>query len=147
MSQENKPTNQTKIEYEGQFYNIDANIINSLDEQQILDLLAPSFPGMAGGKLERNEDGSIKIIKRVGTKGNCELLKLFKTCPEDNLSLKINQLNQKLSKQKITLGEWEQACGEMGIEKLKQILELRRQTTLYVVRCLYYCPSNLVPFI
>lgn len=147
MSQENSPTNQTKIEYEGQFYNIDANIINSLDDQQILDLLAPSFPGMAGGKLERNEDGSIKIIKRVGTKGNCELLKLLKTYPEDNLSLKINQLNQKLSKQKITLGEWEQACEEMGIEKLKQVLELRRQTTLYVVQSLYYCHSNLVPFL
>lgn len=147
MSQENSLTNQTKIEYEGQFYNIDANIINSLDDQQILDLLAPSFPGMAGGKLERNEDGSIKIIKRVGTKGSCELLKLLKTYPEDDLSLKINQLNQKLSKQEITLGEWEQAYGEMGIEKLKQVLELRRQTTLYVVQSLYYCPSNLVPFL
>lgn len=79
--------------------------------------------------------------------GSCELLKLLKTCPEDNLYLKINQLNQKLSKQKITLGEWEQACEEMGIEKLKQVLELRRQTTLYVVQSLYYCPSNLVPFL
>ena len=83
-----KNKNAIKIEYEGQSYAVDADKIEGLDDEQIISLLSVGFPGMAGGKIERHEDGSIKIIKRVGTKGSNFLLKLLEACPEDNLSFK-----------------------------------------------------------
>ena len=87
ISDNNK--NAIKIEYEGQSYSVDADKIEGLDDEQIISLLSVGFPGMAGGKIERQEDGSIKIIKRVGTKGSNVLVELLEACPEDNLPLKI----------------------------------------------------------
>ena len=94
MSQDNNLKKQIKVEYEGQSYAVDADKIEGLDDEQIISLLSVGFPGMAGGKIEKHEDGSIKIIKRVGTKGSNALVKLLKACPEDNLPLKIESFNQ-----------------------------------------------------
>ena len=93
---------QVNIEYEGQTYPIDADKIEGLEDIQILDLLSVGFPGIANGKLERLEDGLIRITKRVGTKGNeqlTEVLELFKSCPEDDLTLKIENYIQQLTEE------------------------------------------------
>ena len=91
MNQKQVNQEQINIEYEGQSYSVDADKIKGLKDTQILDLLSVGFPGMANGKLERQEDGSIKIIKRVGTKGSSSnsLIELLRACPEDDLALKI----------------------------------------------------------
>ena len=122
--------NTTKIEYEGQSYSVDADKIEGLDDEQIISLLSVGFPGMAAGKIERQEDGSIKIIKRVGTKGNNALVKLLENCPEDNLPLKIegergagftrisNHLVKSFNQQPIeelTIAEWEQVYEWWGL--------------------------------
>ncbi|MGL6344783.1 MAG: hypothetical protein ACRC80_37235, partial [Waterburya sp.] len=91
------PPDKTKIEYEGTTYEVDTATITGLSDQQILNLLAPGFPGMAGGKLERSEDGSIKIIKRVGTKGNHSFVELLQSCPADTLPIQIDRLNCQLT--------------------------------------------------
>lgn len=134
---------QIKIEYEGQTYQIEAKVIEGLEDEQILALLSPSFPGMAGAKINRKEDGSLEIIKRVGTKGS-ELLELLKNCPEDTLTQQIVRLNQLLSSPQLTLGELEQTYQQMSREKLVYILEDRRKTTQSVTQKLYYCQTHRV---
>ena len=61
---------------------------------------------MAGGKIERQEDGSIKIIKRVGTKGSNALVKLLEDCQSDNLPLQIESFNQQPIED-LTIAQWE----------------------------------------
>ncbi|MEM7593893.1 MAG: hypothetical protein AAF383_20690 [Cyanobacteria bacterium P01_A01_bin.83] len=90
----NNDKNAIKVEYEGQTYSVDTAKIEGLDDEQIISLLSVGFPGMAGGKIERQENGSIKIIKRVGTKGSNALVKLLEACPEDNLLLQVECFNQ-----------------------------------------------------
>lgn len=136
----NKP--QIKIEYEGQTYQIEAKVIEGLEDEQILALLSPSFPGMAGGKINRAEDGSLEIIKRVGTKGNNKLLELLNDCSEDILTQQIAQLNQRLSSPKLTLGELEQIYQHMN--KVIHLTENKRKTTRTVIQKLNYCPTNSI---
>lgn len=133
----NKP--QIKIEYEGQTYQIEAKVIEGLEDEQILGLLSPSFPGMAGAKINRKEDGSLEIIKRVGTKGS-ELLELLKNCPADTFPQQIVRLNQLLSNHQLTLGELEQVYQHMN--KVISLTENRRKTTRTIIQKLNYCQTN-----
>lgn len=142
----NNDKNAIKIEYEGQTYSVDANKIEGLDDEQIISLLSVGFPGMAGGKIERKEDGSIKIIKRVGTKGSNALVELLKACPEDNLLLKIESFNQQPIEE-LTIAQWEEVYEGWDLEAIEQMLSQReRQIRSLIVR-LYYCPTKVRPLI
>ena len=138
--------NAIKIEYEGQSYSVDAAKLEGLDDEQIISLLSVGFPGMAGGKIERQEDGSIKIIKRVGTKGSNSLLELLENCPEDNLPLEIQSLNQQPIEE-LTIAQWSKIYEGWDLEAIEQILLQReRQIHSLIVR-LYYCPTKIRPLI
>ncbi len=137
---------QINIEYEGQTYPIDADKIEGLEDRQILDLLSVGFPGIANGKLERQEDGSIKIIKRVGTKGSNSLLELLRACPEDNLSLKIENFNQQ-SIEELTIAQWSQVYEGWDLEAIEQMLEQRESQIRSLIIRLYYCPTKVRPLI
>ncbi|MDJ0594776.1 MAG: hypothetical protein QNJ72_33170 [Pleurocapsa sp. MO_226.B13] len=142
----NNDKNAIKIEYEGQSYAVDAAKLEGLDDEQIISLLSVGFPGMAGGKIERKEDGSIKIIKRVGTKGSNALVKLLKACPEDNLSLRIENFNQQPTEE-LTIAQWEEVYEGWDLEAIEQMLSHReRQIRSLIVR-LYYCPTKVRPLI
>ena len=142
----NTDKNAIKVEYEGQTYSVDANKIEGLDDEQIISLLSVGFPGMAGGKIERKEDGSIKIIKRVGTKGSNVLVELLEACPEDNLLLKIESFNQQPIEE-LTIAQWEEVYEGWDLEAIEQMLSQReRQIRSLIVR-LYYCPTKVRPLI
>ena len=142
----NNDKNAIKVEYEGQTYSVDAAKIEGLDDEQIISLLSVGFPGMAGGKIERKEDGSIKIIKRVGTKGSNALVKLLEACPEDNLSLRIENFNQQPIEE-LTIAQWEEVYEGWDLEAIEQMLEQReRQIHSLIVR-IYYCPTKVRPLI
>ena len=142
----NNDKNAIKVEYEGQTYSVDADKIEGLDDEQIISLLSVGFPGMAGGKIERKEDGSIKIIKRVGTKGSNALVKLLEACPEDNLSLRIENFNQQPIEE-LTIAQWEEVYEGWDLEAIEQMLEQReRQIRSLIVR-IYYCPTKVRPLI
>ena len=158
----NNRKNAIEIEYEGQTYSVDAAKIEGLDDEQIISLLSVGFPGMAGGKIERKEDDSIKIIKRVGTKGSNAVVELLEACPEDNLPLKIegergagftrisNHLVESFNQQPIeelTIAQWEEVYEGWDLEAIEQMLEQReRQIRSLIVR-LYYCPTKVRPLI
>ncbi|NJL51714.1 MAG: hypothetical protein HC930_04900 [Hydrococcus sp. SU_1_0] len=142
----NNQINALKIEYEGQSYTVDAAKIQGLDDEQIISLLSVGFPGMAGGKIERQQDGSLKIIKRVGTKGSNSLLELLKVCPEDSLPLKIENLNQQLIEE-LTIAQWEQIYEGWDLEAIAQILEQRESQIRSLIVRLYYCPTKIRPLI
>jgi hypothetical protein len=135
-----------KIEYEGQNYAVDAAKLAGLDDQQILSLLSVGFPGMAMGKIERQEDGSIKIIKRVGTKGSNILLELLNVCPEDNLPQKIESFNQQ-PLEELTVAQWSQVYDGWNLEELEQMLSQREGQIRSLMVRLYYCPTNIRPLI
>jgi hypothetical protein len=139
------PPDKTQIEYEGTTYEVDTATITGLSDQQILNLLAPGFPGMAGGKLERA--GSIKIIKRVGTKGNHSFVELLQSCPVDTLPIKIDRLNCQLTSRELTVAEWEQIDEQLNFEEIQQILKHRKQLIESTLRRLYFCSSNIIPLI
>ena len=142
----NNSKNAKKIEYEGQTYSVDTDKIEGLDDEQIISLLSVGFPGMAGGKIERKEDGSIKIIKRVGTKGSNVLVKLLEDCQSDNLPLKIESFNQQPIEE-LTIAQWEQVYEGWDLEVIEQMLEQReRQIRSLIVR-LYFCPTKVRPLI
>ena len=141
-----KNKNAIKIEYEGQSYAVDADKIEGLDDEQIISLLSVGFPGMAGGKIERQEDGSIKIIKRVGTKGSNALVKLLEACPEDNLPVKIESLNQQ-SIEELTIAQWSQIYEGWDIEMIEQMLEQRESQIRSLIVRLYFCPTKIRPLI
>ena len=146
MSQDNNLKKQIEVEYEGQTYSVEADKIEGLDDEQIISLLSVGFPGMAGGKIERKEDGSIKIIKRVGTKGSNALVELLKACPEDNLSLKIESFNQQPTEE-LTIAQWEEVYEGWDQSAIEQMLEQReRQIRSLIVR-IYYCPTKVRPLI
>lgn len=146
MSQDNNLKKQIKVEYEGQTYSVDADKIEGLDDEQIISLLSVGFPGMAGGKIERQEDGSIKIIKRVGTKGSNALVKLLKACQSDNLPLKIESFNQQHIEE-LTIAQWSEVYKGWDLEAIEQMLSQReRQVRSLIVR-LYYCPTKVRPLI
>ena len=138
--------NAIKIEYEGQSYAVDAAKIEGLDDEQIISLLSVGFPGMAGGKIERHEDGSIKIIKRVGTKGSNSLVKLLEACPEDNLPVKIESLNQQPIEE-LTIAQWEQVYEGWDLEAIEQMLEQRESQIRSLIIRLYFCPTKIRPLI
>ena len=146
MSQDNNLKKQIKIEYEGQSYAVDADKIEGSDDEQIISLLSVGFPGMAGGKIERQEDGSIKIIKRVGTKGSNSLLELLEDCPEDNLPVKIESLNQQ-SIEELTIAQWEQVYEGWDLEAIEQMLEQRESQIRSLIVRLYFCPTKIQPLI
>lgn len=138
--------NAIKIEYEGQSYAVDAGKIEGLDDEQIISLLSVGFPGMAGGKIERHEDGSIKIIKRVGTKGSNALVKLLEACPEDNLPVKIKSFNQQ-PVEELTIAQWEQAHEGWDLKAIEQMLEQRESQIRSLIVRLYFCPTKIRPLI
>ena len=142
----NNDKNAIKVEYEGQTYSVDANKIEGLDDEQIISLLSVGFPGMAGGKIERQENGSIKIIKRVGTKGSNALVELLEACPEDNLLLQVECFNQQPIEE-LTIAQWSEVYEEWDLEAIEQMLSQReRQIRSLIVR-LYYCPTKVRPLI
>ena len=138
--------NTIKIEYEGQSYSVDVDKIEGLDDEQIISLLSVGFPGMAGGKIERQEDGSIKIIKRVGTKGSNVLVKLLEDCPEDSLPVKIKSFNQQPIEE-LTIAEWEQVYEGWDLEAIEQMLSQRESQIRSLVVRLYSCPTRVRPLI
>ena len=146
MSQDNNLKKQIEVEYEGQTYSVDAAKLEGLDDEQIISLLSVGFPGMAGGKIERKEDGSIKIIKRVGTKGSNALVELLEACAEDNLLLQIESFNQRPIEE-LTIAQWEEVYEGWDLEAIEQMLSQReRQIRSLIVR-LYYCPTKVRPLI
>ena len=138
--------NSIKIEYEGQSYSVDAAKLEGLDDEQIISLLSVGFPGMAGGKIERQEDGSIKIIKRVGTKGSNSLLELLEDCPEDNLPVKIESLNQQ-SIEELTIAQWSQIYEGWDQSAIEQMLSQRESQIRSLIVRLYFCPTKIRPLI
>lgn len=138
--------NAIKIEYEGQGYSVDAAKIEGLDDEQIISLLSVGFPGMAGGKIERQEDGSIKIIKRVGTKGSNALLELLKDCPEDNLPIKLESFNQQPIEE-LTIAQWEEVYEGWELEAIEQMLSQRESQIRSLIVRLYFCSTKIRPLI
>ncbi|PSB07119.1 hypothetical protein C7B62_20845 [Pleurocapsa sp. CCALA 161] len=138
--------NTVTIEYEGQKYPVEKSKIEGLEDRQILDLLCVGFPGMANGKLERLEDGSIKIIKRVGTKGRDRLLELLGDFPEDDLPIKIESLNTKLTEE-LTVSEWSEIYETLDFDRVQSICEQRKNCIDAAIRRLYFGKSNIVPLI
>jgi hypothetical protein len=134
------------IEYEGQKYPVERSKIEGLEDRQILDLLCVGFPGMANGKLERLEDGSIKIIKRVGTKGSNRLLELLRDFPEDELPIRIESLNTKLTEE-LTVSEWSEIYETLDFDRVQSICEQRKNCIDAAIRRLYFGKSNIVPLI
>ncbi|MEO0012598.1 MAG: hypothetical protein RLZZ535_987 [Cyanobacteriota bacterium] len=134
------------IEYEGQKYPVEKSKIEGLEDRQILDLLCVGFPGMANGKLERLEDGSIKIIKRVGTKGSSQLLKLLRYFPEDDLPIKIENLDNKLTEE-LTVSEWSEIYETLDFDRVQLICEQRKNQISAVIRRLYFGKTKIVPLI
>lgn len=147
MTKETSQPAKTKVEYEGQTYEIDSAIIEGLDDGQILNLLAQGFPGMAGGKIERSPDGSIKIIKRVGTKGNIDFVELLKSFPADTLAGEIQELSDKLSDPQLTIAQWSQLNRQLNFERIEQTIERRKQTIHSAIIRLHNCSSRVVPLI
>ena len=147
MTKETSQSAKTKVEYEGQTYEIDSAIIEGLDDGQILNLLAQGFPGMAGGKIERAEDGSIKIIKRVGTKGNADFVDLLKSVPADTLDEAIQELSRKLTGSQISIAEWEQLNRQLNFNQIEQTIERRKQMIQSAIICLHNCSSRIIPLI
>lgn len=137
--------NTVTIEYEGQKYPVEKSKLEGLEDRQILDLLSVGFPGMANGKLERLEDGSIKIIKRVGTKGN-RLLELLRNFPEDELPIKIESLNTKLTEE-LTVSEWSEIYETLDFDRVQSICEQRKNQISAAIRRLYFGKTNIVPLI
>ena len=142
----NNDKNAIKVEYEGQTYSVDADKIEGLDDEQIISLLSVGFPGMAGGKIERQEDGSIKIIKRVGTKGSNVLVKLLEDCLEDSLPVKIKSFNQQPIEE-LTIAEWEQVYEGWDLEAIEQMLSQRESQIRSLIVRLYFCPTKVRPLI
>jgi hypothetical protein len=134
------------IEYEGQKYPVEKSKIEGLEDRQILDLLGVGFPGMANGKLERLEDGSIKIIKRVGTKGSSQLLELLRDLPEDELPIKIESLNTKLTEE-LTVSEWSEIYETLDFDRVQLICERRKDQISAAIRRLYFGKTKIVPLI
>lgn len=134
------------IEYEGQKYPVEKSKIEGLEDRQILDLLCVGFPGMANGKLERLEDGSIKIIKRVGTKGNSQLLELLRDLPEDELPIRIETLNTKLTEE-LTVSEWSEIYETLDFDQVQLICEQRKNQISAAIRRLYFGKTKIVPLI
>jgi hypothetical protein len=134
------------IEYEGQKYPVEKSKIEGLKDRQILDLLCVGFPGMANGKLERLEDGSIKIIKRVGTKSSSQLLKLLRDFPEDDLPIKIESLNTKLTEE-LTVSEWSEIYETLDFDRVQLICEQRKNQISAAIRRLYFGKTKIVPLI
>lgn len=134
------------IEYEGQKYPVERSKIEGLEDRQILDLLSVGFPGMANGKLERLEDGSIKIIKRVGTKGSSQLLELLRDFPEDDLPIKIESLNTNLTEE-LTVSEWSEIYETLDFDHVQSICKQRKDCIDAAIRRLYFGKSNIVPLI
>jgi hypothetical protein len=134
------------IKYEGQKYPVEKSKIEGLEERQILDLLCVGFPGMANGKLERLEDGSIKIIKRVGTKGSSKLLELLRDFPEDELPIKIESLNTKLTEE-LTVSEWSEIYETLDFDRVQLICEQRKNQINAAIRRLYFGKTKIVPLI
>ena len=137
--------NAIRIEYEGQTYSVDADKIEGLDDEQIINLLSVGFPGMAGAKLERRDD-SIKIIKRVGTKGSNTLVKLLQDCPEDELPLKIESFNQQPIEE-LTIAQWERVYEGWDLEAIERMLSQRESQIRSLIVRLYYCPTKVRPWI
>ncbi len=150
MSQDNSLKKQIKVEYEGQIYSVDADKLEGLDEKQILDILSVGFPGMANGKLERLEEGnSLKITKRVGTKGRQELDKLIDILiqsPEDPLPAQLSDFNHELTEE-LTIADWERIYETLDFEKVRQTLNEREKLIQSTIIQLYQCPTNIVPLI
>jgi hypothetical protein len=134
------------IEYEGQKYPVEKSKIEGLEDRQILDLLCVGFPGMANGKLERLEDGSIKIIKRVGTKGSSQLLELLRDFPEDELPIKIESLNTKLTEE-LTVSEWSEIYETLDFDRVELICKRRKDCIDAMIRRLYFGKTKIVPLI
>ena len=146
MSQDNNLKKQIKVEYEGQTYLVYADKIEGLDDEQIISLLSVGFPGMAGGKIERQENGSIKIIKRVGTKGSNALVKLLEDCQSDNLPLKIESFNQQHIEE-LTIAQWEKIYEGWDLEAIEQMLSRRESQIRSLIVRLYFCPTKVRPLI
>ena len=136
------------IEYEGQKYPVEKSKIDGLEDRQILDLLCVGFPGMANGKLERLEDGSIKIIKRWRTRFATRvlLLELLRDFPEDDLPIKIESLNTKLTEE-LTVSEWQKIYETLDFDRVQSICEQRKNCIDAAIRRLYFGKSNIVPLI
>jgi hypothetical protein len=136
------------IEYEGHKYPVEKSKIEGLEDRQILDLLSVGFPGMANGKLERLEDGSIKIIKRVGTKGSSrsQLLELLRYFPEDDLPIKIENLDNKLTEE-LTVSEWSEIYETLDFDRVQLICEQRKNQISAAIRRLYFGKTKIVPLI
>jgi hypothetical protein len=101
---------------------------------------------MANGKLERLEDGSIKIIKRVGTKGSSQLLELLRDFPEDDLPIKIESLNTNLTEE-LTVSEWSEIYETLDFDHVQSICKQRKDCIDAAIRRLYFGKSNIVPLI
>lgn len=140
----NKEPDLLTIEYEGQKYSVESHKLAGLGDQQILELLSVGFPGIAQGKLERLEDGSIKITKRVGTKGNNHILELLENCPEDDLFQRINDFNQRFAKE-LTISEWSKVYESWDFESIEEILEQREKLILLLIDRIYYYPTKIIP--
>lgn len=72
----------------------------SVTDESIVNTLLPFYPDVANATISRKVvDGEehIEIVKKVGTKGNCNLIKSLQTAPESinpalSLSWKLKQL-------------------------------------------------------
>lgn len=142
MSEINNP--QINIEYEGQSYSIDRAKIEGLNDEQIISMLSVGFPGMAGAKLERKDD-SIRIIKRVGTKGNYKtFFAKIEACRVDSLRQEINDLNHQLN-QSLSLAQWEEIETKELEVSVEQIYRDHQQIIASSLTRLSSCKTHYIP--
>ncbi|MEL6439164.1 MAG: hypothetical protein AAFQ80_07940 [Cyanobacteria bacterium J06621_8] len=137
---------QVKIEYEGANYEIEASTIDGLDDEQIIDLLSPGFPGMAGAKVVWENNFHLKIIKRAGTKGCQDLIEIIKACPKDELAQKL-QLFSRMDESGITLAQWERTYQNWDFASLQQLVAKRTQKIESLIKRIYNQPSKVRPWI
>lgn len=72
----------------------------SATDESIVNTLLPFYPDVANATISRkvvDEEEHIEIVKKVGTKGNCNLIKFLQTAPESinsalSLSWQLKQL-------------------------------------------------------
>lgn len=142
MNEINNP--QIDIEYEGQSYSIDRAKIEGLSDEQIISMLSVGFPGMAGAKLERKDD-SIKIIKRVGTKGSYRtFLAEIEACRVDSLRQEISDLNHQLN-QSLSLAQWEKIEAKELEGSVEQTYRDRQQIIASSLTRLSSCKTHYIP--
>lgn len=75
-----------------------------------------------------------------------KILELFKSCPEDDLTLKIENHIQQLTEE-LTVSQWERIYATLDFDKIQDILQEREELINSTLQCLSFCQTKIVPFV